>query len=218
MGIKQYTKEELKIILENFFAGHELMFAYYCGSITYHTSLRNSDIDITAVFFDLKGIIHTSMNGVDIFAYGIADFMKRQAMDLSIPNYNLIHADDILGAKEHLIYLNPAHEDIFNEFTETEFKEKLPVFLDVFIEYYDQLLNNDNVLVKRFYHISRIKAILDNYLETGKYELGLSDVWIEKIKDLKRNWNRDKQDEYLSELKTHLEWIKQKRNEVFLNE
>lgn len=218
MGVKQYTNEELKIILENLFAGHELMFAYYCGSITYHTSLRNSDIDITAVFFDLKGIIHTSINGVDIFAYGIADFMKRQAMDLSITNYNLIHADDILGAKEQLIYLNPVHEDIFNELTETEFKEKLAAYLDVFIEYYNQLLNNDNILVKRSYHILRMKAILDNYLETGKYELGLSDVWLEKIKDLKQNWNRDKQDEYLLELKMYLEWIKQKRNEVFLDE
>lgn len=218
MGIKQYTKEELTNILENMFAGHELMFVYYCGSISYHTSLRNSDIDITAVFFDLKGIIHTSINGVDIFAYGIDDFVKRQNFDDSLPLYNRIHADDILGAKDNLVYLSLNHEAIFNELADIHFEDKIKDYLDVSIEYYDQLLNNDNVLVKRSYHIFRIKAILVNYLETGKYELTLSEDWIEKIKDLKRNWNRDKQDRYLVELKTDLEWIKQKRNEVFLDE
>lgn len=205
-------KERLKTIVINMFPDHEVMFMYYCGSIAYNTVSDNSDVDITVVLFGFKGLIHTSLEGIDIFAYGYEDFCKRQAMDVDIPLYNRLHADDILNSKEHLIYVNPLYEKNYIDLVNADFSASLDKYLDTVIEYYDQIINKDHILVKRVYHILRIRAILDNYIKTGKYTLTLSAEWIKRIDELKENWDKTEDTEYLVILKQYLDEIRQIRN------
>ncbi|MBU1094537.1 MAG: hypothetical protein KKH01_08750 [Firmicutes bacterium] len=211
-------KERLKTIVVNMFPEHEVMFIYFCGSIAYHTTSSNSDVDITVVLSGFKGLIHTSLEGIDIFGYGYEDFCKRQEMNSNIPLYNRLHADDIINAKEHLVYLNPLFENEFNELVETDFTSYLDKYLDTVIEYYDQIINKDNMLVKRAYHILRIRAILDTYLETGDYTLILSDDWMKRIDELKTNWDKSDDGTYLSTLRQFLLEIKEIRDEVLQHE
>ena len=74
------------------------------------------------------------------------------------------------------------------------------------------------MLVKRAYHILRIRAILDNYIRSGKYTLTLSEDWIKRINELKTNWDKTSDTLYLVTLKQYLQEIKDIRNGVFQNE
>lgn len=213
-----YDNERLKNIVINMFPEHEVMFMYYCGSIAYNTVSTNSDIDITVVLHGFKGLIHTSIEGIDIFGYGYQDFLKRQEMDSDVPLYNRLHADDIINAREHTIFINPLFTSEFNTLVDAEFSYRLDKFLDTVIEYYDQIINKDNMLVKRAYHILRIRAILDNYIRSGKYTLTLSEDWIKRINELKTNWDKTSDTSYLVTLKQYLQEIKDIRNGVFQNE
>ena len=213
-----YDNERLKNIVINMFPEHEVMFMYYCGSIAYNTVSSNSDIDITVVLHGFKGLIHTSIEGIDIFGYGYHDFLKRQEMDADIPLYNRLHADDIINAREHTIFINPLFTSEFEALVDADFSSRLDKFLDTVIEYYDQIINRDNMLVKRVYHILRIRAILDNYIRSGKYTLTLSEDWIKRINELKTNWDKTSDTSYLVTLKQYLQEIKDIRNGVFQNE
>jgi hypothetical protein len=215
MGIKHYSKERITEIVKNMFPGNELMFIYYCGSISFKTSQRNSDIDVTAVFKDLQGIVHASVVGMDIFAYGLDSFLARQSINDELPLYNLIHADDIINATDNIIFVDPLYEEDLTQFISFDFTQTLPQFLDAFITYYDQLTNQDKAVVKRSYHILRIRGILDNYLLTGKYDIELSDTWIEKIKIHKRQWNKVLNNlDYLAEVQGYIEEIKAIRHGI----
>lgn len=213
-----FDNERLKNIVINMFPEHEVMFMYYCGSIAYNTVSSNSDIDITVVLHGFKGLIHTSIEGIDIFGYGYHDFRKRQEMDADIPLYNRLHADDIINAREHTIFINPLFTSEFEALVDADFSSRLDKFLDTVIEYYDQIINKDNMLVKRAYHILRIRAILDNYIRSGKYTLTLSEDWIKRINELKTNWDKTSDTSYLVTLKQYLQEIKDIRNGEFQNE
>ncbi len=213
-----YDNNRLKTIVVNMFPEHEVMFIYYCGSIAYQTTSDNSDIDITVVLHGFRGLIHTSLEGIDIFGYGYEDFCKRQSMNTDVPLYNRLHADDIINAKDHLVYLNPLFENEFNELVDSDFANYLDKYLDTVIEYYDQIINKDNMLVKRAYHILRIRAILDNFLNTGEYSLTLPVEWIQRIDELKMNWDKENDAIYLSTLRKYLDEIKEIRNKVLQHE
>lgn len=81
MKTRKYTETEIIEYLKNIFPSNEIMFAYYCGSIAYETASNISDIDITVIYKDLKGIVHASFLGMDIFAYGYDDFIARQSFN-----------------------------------------------------------------------------------------------------------------------------------------
>lgn len=134
-----------------------------------------------------------------------------------MPLYNLIHADDILAAKNHLIYLNKIYEDTYNSLINLDFTNSLYQYLGAFINYYDLITNVDRVIVKRSYHILRVKAILDNYKKNKKYELNLSKEWINKIELHKNNWN-EQGPEYLEVLSGYLKEINEVRESLKIKE
>jgi predicted nucleotidyltransferase len=189
--MSQQTKANNELIterLKGLFAFNELMFAYYCGSRAYGTTDKESDVDVVAVFSDLNGITHAAFDEMDIFAYGIDSFIQRQSISDELPLYNLIHADDFVKAKENLIYLKPEYKDNFNKLLAIGFEKVLPDYLDAFIEYYDALINKQQAKVKRAYHIYRVKAIIDNFKKTSKYDVNIPKAAVDKISNYKKNW------------------------------
>lgn len=188
MDQQKMNNEQIAERLISLFSYNELMFAYYCGSRAYDTTTPSSDIDIVAVFSDLKGITHASLGDIDIFAYGIDSFIQRQSISDELPLYNLIHADDFIKAKSNLVYLNPKYKSDFDKLSKIDFSRVLYAFLEAFIKYYDSLINDQKLIVKRSYHIYRVKAIIDHYKESGKYEIALSKKELDKIAHYKKNW------------------------------
>ena len=158
---RKFTNSKLTEIVVNMFAMNEVMFIYYCGSDNYKTKQKKSDTDLTVVLSNFNGIIHASIEGVDIFAYGYENFLQRQSMNDTLPLYNLIHSDDVINMADNLIYLNPSYQTEYNSITALKFEDVLPQYLDAVIEYFNQLVNVEKVIVKRSYHIIRIRGILE---------------------------------------------------------
>lgn len=205
---RKFTNSKLTEIVVNMFAMNEVMFIYYCGSDNYKTKQKKSDTDLTVVLNNFNGIIHASIEGVDIFAYGYENFLQRQSMNDTLPLYNLIHSDDVINMADNLIYLNPSYQTEYNSITALKFEDVLPLYLDAVIEYFNQLVNIEKVIVKRSYHIIRIRGILEKYLETGKYDVNLNEVWLNKVFEHKKNWDKELNTaDHLAQLKTYLDEI-----------
>lgn len=205
---RKFTNSKLTEIVVNMFAMNEVMFIYYCGSDNYRTKQKKSDTDLTVVLNNFNGIIHASIEGVDIFAYGYENFLQRQSMNDTLPLYNLIHSDDVINMADNLIYLNPSYQTEYNSITALKFEDVLPQYLDAVIEYFNQLVNIEKVIVKRSYHIIRIRGILEKYLETGKYDVNLNEVWLNKVFEHKKNWDKELNTaDHLAQLKTYLDEI-----------
>jgi hypothetical protein len=205
---RKFSNSKLTEIVVNMFAMNEVMFIYYCGSDNYKTKQKKSDTDLTVVLNNFNGIIHASIEGVDIFAYGYENFLQRQSMNDTLPLYNLIHSDDVINMADNLIYLNPSYQTEYNSITALKFEDVLPQYLDAVIEYFNQLVNVEKVIVKRSYHIIRIRGILEKYLETGKYDVNLNEVWLNKVFEHKKNWDKELNTaDHLAQLKTYLDEI-----------
>lgn len=203
-----YDKEKLIDIVINMFSMNEVMFIYYCGSDNYKTKQKNSDTDVTVVLKGLKGIVHASIDGLDIFAYGYDDYLQRQSITDTLPLYNLIHSDDVINMEENLIYINEDYIEDLNKIKALKFEDVLPQYLDAVISYFDQLINVERVVVKRSYHVIRVRGILEGYLKTSKYDVNLDENWLNKIYEHKNNWNKTLNTEtYLNELKKYLDEI-----------
>ncbi len=205
---RKFTNSKLTEIVVNMFAMNEVMFIYYCGSDNYKTKQKKSDTDLTVVLSNFNGIIHASIEGVDIFAYGYENFLQRQSMNDTLPLYNLIHSDDVINMADNLIYLNPSYQTEYNRIIALKFEDVLPLYLDAVIEYFNQLVNVEKVIVKRSYHIIRIRGILEKYLETGKYDVNLNEVWLNKVFEHKKNWDKElNTSDHLTQLKIYLDEI-----------
>lgn len=212
---RKTNKDELLKYIKNLFNGNDIMFIYYCGSDSYKTRQENSDTDVVVVLRDLKGVIHAATDDVDIFAYGYEDYLARQSITDTLPLYNLIHADDVISIEDNIIFLDPLYEKELDSIINMNFIDVLPQFLDAVLQYYNNLVLYEQVIVKRQYHIIRVRAILDNYLATGKYSILISEEWMEKLMYHKNNWPKLKdKNEYLDLLKQYLIEIKEIRDEI----
>src|SRR5690625_1654495 len=213
MSEKNSEKQLITDKLKGLFVHNDLMFAYFCGLRAYGTDSKESDIDVVAVFSDLGGITHAILSGIDIFAYGLDSFIGRQSMSDELPLYNLIHADDFLKAKDNLIYLNQEYKDEFDKLAAIEFEKVLQEFLDAFINYYDLIINKQQVKVKRSYHIYRVHWIIDNFKKTKKYDVNIPKQITDMIFNYKSNWETMDQS-VVTEFSNLLEEIKEFRNEL----
>ncbi len=213
--MRKTNKDELLKYIKNLFNGNDIMFIYYCGSDSYKTRQANSDTDVVVVLRDLKGVIHAATDNVDIFAYGYEDYLARQSITDTLPLYNLIHADDVISIEDNIIFLDPLYDKELDSIINLNFTDVLPQFLDAVLQYYNNLVLYEQVIVKRQYHIIRVRAILDNYLTTGKYSVLISEEWMEKLMYHKNNWSKLKDKEgHLELLKQYLIEIKEIRDEI----
>ena len=137
------NNNEITKLVENLFPDQEVMWIYFGGSIAYGTKEDKSDTDIIAVLSGLKGVIHADIGNLDIFAYGYDDFNRRNEQDKTIALYYRVNSDDVITAKDHLIYRNPNYDALYQAFIAENLEKILPQFLDGFIEYYDLLVNSD---------------------------------------------------------------------------
>lgn len=211
---KKFSKNEIVENVKGIFNKNEIMFMYYGGSEAYKTVDENSDTDVIVVIKDMEGIIQMSFDELDIFAYGINHYKKRLEMNKEIPLYNRIFVDDYLNARNNLIYQAKRFKSEINELLNTDIKPLIPNYIEAIIEYYDDNLLNQNESVKRNYHLYRIHEVIKRYIETGEYNLELSDLTKQKMMNFKTNWKEHLEDDVetfkviISDLKSYKEKLK----------
>ena len=179
----------LKLMLKDY----DIMFVYFGGSVAYQCYEEGkSDYDINVVVKDFKGYFHTNCNDIDFFVYGDKEAMDKQHMADYLPLYYKTYIDEVLGLDETLIYLNPKYQKEFNEYKNIEIEKNLVRFLDIFISYHQDIIDDENRLgVKRLYHVIRLHEILANYKNTGKYSLDISDETRKISAVFKRNFDNE---------------------------
>lgn len=95
----------------------------------------------------------------------------------------------MLAIDNTLIYLDNEYLDYFEKYKEINIQSMLKDFLDIFISYHEDILKNwSNIPIKRLHHILRMKGIIQNYVESGKYELIIPLEHKELIKNYKLHY------------------------------
>lgn len=175
------------VMLKNY----EIMFIYFGGSIAYGTYEEGrSDYDVNIVVDGLKGYFHTNCNDVDFFVYGRQEAMDKQNLANYLSPYFKTYIDEVLALDDTLIYLNPKYKKEFEAYKDIRLETKLIPYLEVFIEYHANIINDKKHLaVKRLYHVIRLHEILENYQKTRKFSLAISDKTKQEILFFKKNYD-----------------------------
>lgn len=207
-GLKQNNiTDRIKGLLD----AYEVMFLYFGGSIAYGIYDEiHSDIDLVVFVKGYDGFTHSDIDGYDLFIYGKDYIEKRFNCDEEMPEYYVIFIDDKLGLPDTLIYLNPKYEKEYIDFINYDLRNSLKNYLKAFYNYFMYLYVDLEVPSKRFYHVIRIKGQLENYLNTGVFDLTISSD-IRKEMLLYKNHYNDMigQKIYINAIPKYLEFIKE---------
>lgn len=191
-----------------------IMFMYLGGSLAFDMFNREcSDIDINVFVDGFNSFIHTPCGDYDLFIYGKEYVMKREQMDEELPLYNRIFIDDKYSLDDTLIYKNARYQDIYKEFKDFDITTVLKKFLLNVYEYYMFLYVDNELPLKRFYHVIRIKGQLESYKKTGKFDLTIEKEYKDEAilfkdnldKEIGRTIYRTKIGAYLEEFKKFAE-------------
>ena len=185
--------DRIKYVANFMLRNYEIMFIYFGGSIAYGTYEEgHSDYDVNIVAKGLKGYFHTNCDDLDFFVYGEQEAMDKQNLADYLTLYFKAYVDEVLALDETLIYLNPKYKKEFEAYKDIKLETKLIPYLEVFIEYHADIINDEKHLaVKRLYHVIRLHEILENYQKTGKFSLALSDKTKQEILFFKKNYNTE---------------------------
>lgn len=100
------------------------------------------------------------------------------------------HAENIISRinKENIIFLEDEYKEEFLELVNKKWdKPKIKKFLLWFANYYELTLN-EVVNLKKYYHVYRIRAMLDYYQNTGSFLLEYPKPYGESIKNTIRRF------------------------------
>ncbi len=193
------------------------MFIYYCGSIAYGLNDKSSDEDVTVVLDGFQGNVHLSLGAIDVFAYGRDNYRLKQNLDQSVPLYDRAHVDEVLSQNDNLIYLNEEYRAEYEVYKNIDLTRKLGQFLSSFVEHYEMRIDYPEPL-KAYYHILRVRGILDHVDRVGKYEHVVEEPWYSKMVEYKKNWNTEVGIRYMPVFKDSLAYLATYRDRVKNNE
>ena len=211
IDVKKIFKE-VTALLEN----KTIMFMYLGGSLAYDTFNKEcSDIDINVFVDDFDTFIHTPCGDYDLFIYGKEYMMKRELMDEELPLYNRIFIDDKYSINDTLLYKNPQYQKEYEEFVNFDVTTVLKKYLENVYEYFMFLYVDNELPLKRFYHVIRIKGQLESYKKTGKYDLTIEKDYKDEAILFKDNLEKEIGKKiYLTKIGTYLEEFKKYAEEV----
>ncbi len=190
-------------IVKGILPNSEILLIYYSGSKAYGLDSEDSDLDVTVVLDNFNGILQLNTGLYDLFVYSKENYIKRQNFDKSIISYYKQAADDVLLAKDNLVYINPSFESEFDKLLAFDDKELIVNHVTAVLDFC-RIRYSIKPDCKSLYHLFRVRGMVEHYQETGKYEYNISNEWKNKMINYKIN--QEHKDEingmlnYLSEL------------------
>jgi len=179
------TLERVKSLLRN----HELMMIYIGGSHLYGIADEDSDFDINVIVKNNIGYHHTFIDNVDYFIYSIEDLKKLLVFSESSQHYSKAHMDIFLNVQEAITYLNPEYTNEFQFLYDFKLEDHFKTYINEFVKYYFYIMKNSRVqFSKRLYHIHRVKAQVENYVNNGLITYDLSEEQKIRVLNFKKNY------------------------------
>lgn len=193
------------------FPNSRILLLYYSGSKGYGLEENDSDIDVTVILQNYKGCMHINLGIFDAFIFSEDTYLKRQSFDLSIPLYYLAAADDVINIDKNIIFFEEEYKkQVQNIVIDSTF---ICNHLAAVVEYYKIRLAMSETF-KSNYHIFRVRAMLDHYEKTGRYELINDGLWMDNARDYKKNYNNEIGKEYIPLLHEQLRYLENYRNRM----
>ncbi|AUD64109.1 hypothetical protein BK010_10605 (plasmid) [Tenericutes bacterium MO-XQ] len=200
-------------LIKGTFPNTEILLIYYGGSKAYGLDENTSDIDVTIVLEGFKGILHLFIGKYDLFVFSKEDFIKRQQFDDSIIAYHRQAADNILGIKTNEYYLNPVFSDELEIMISNVDNSFICNLIDALL-IYSKSVFEVNRKSKAFYHLYRVRGMIEHYMQTGVFDLIVDEPWKSKMIEYKANYKTNPEANYEEEIVFLFEYLENYRNEM----
>ncbi len=200
-------------LIKGTFPNTEILLIYYGGSKAYGLDENTSDIDVTVVLEGFKGILHLFIGKYDLFVFSKEDFIKRQQFDDSIIAYHRQAADNVLGIKSNEYYLNPEFSKELEIMISNVDNSFICNLIDALL-IYSKSVFEVNRKSKAFYHLYRVRGMIEHYMQTGVFDLIVDEPWKSKMIEYKANYKTNPEPNYEEEIVFLFEYLKNYRNEM----
>lgn len=191
-----------KILKE--FKHDKVLLVYKCGSAAFGTYTDNSDQDFVVVLRDFKGLTHRSDidNKCEYFIFGLPFWKDKFEYDEDLNEYYKAFNDELLSFPESVVYIDDEIKPLVDRYVE-EFPTKLHEWLKEVVLYFSRFIALGG-MEKRYYHLVRIKHIVERYKKTGILSLELSPDIKKWLVEYKTAANREQYAEVIHEALNYL--------------
>jgi len=203
-------------LIKEVFPNTEILLIYYGGSKAYGLDENTSDIDVTVVLEGFRGILHLFIGKYDLFVFSKEDFIKRQQFDDSIIAYHRQAADNVLGIKTNEYYLNSGFSDELESMITNVNNTFICNLIDALL-IYSKSVFEVNQKSKAFYHLYRVRGMIEHYIQTGMFDLIVDEPWKSKMIDYKANYKTNPEANYEEEIVSLFDYLENYRNEMIQN-
>lgn len=155
----------------------KILCVFYGGSLAYGFQGSDSDIDYMVIVDDELGfrLVRFEEDNIkhECFVFGKKAFQNVQEISEDSSIFTASHADNILACKDpnKIIFLDEEFQEEFLALVNKVWdKNKVKKFLFRFVDYYKLTLDL-GVNIKKYYHIYRMKAMVEHYELTGNFDL-----------------------------------------------
>ena len=200
-------------LIKRTFPNTEILLIYYGGSKAYGLDENTSDIDVTVVLKGFRGILHLFIGKYDLFVFSKEDFIKRQQFDDSIIAYHRQAADNVLGIKSNEYYLNPEFSKELENMISNVDNSFVCNLIDALL-IYSKSVFEVNRKSKAFYHLYRVRGMIEHYMQTGVFDLIVDEPWKSKMIEYKANYKTNQEANYEEEIVFLFEYLENYRNEM----
>ena len=197
------TNQNMQELLDRLLSPYKVLLCYKCGSSIFGLSDDDSDKDYTVILEGYDSCNVAKTDDSDFFTYGLPYFEKLKKFDKGCLTYFLVWIDNLLIAKENIVYIDDSIRDKLDEFIKVDFKAHFKDWLYRVIAYFGIRLQNYKE-EKSLYHLYRIYDLVKHYLDTGEFTYYFSEESKAKAKDLKTNLNIEKHLPRLQEIFSYL--------------
>ena len=181
-------------LLTKIMPDNKILAIYKVGSSIFGLSDDESDKDYIVIVDRFDGTNVIKEENCDFFVIGDSYFEKLCKFDDRVMSYFAIWMDNALLASENLEYIDEGYQERFNALININWKTCFKKWLGRIIDYFRIRLDDiDNS--KPLYHLFRIRALVEHYIKTSKFEY----YFPEKDRELALKFKKNPRN-YLKEL------------------
>ena len=173
---------------------NKILAIYKVGSSIFGLSDDESDKDYIVIVDGYDGTNVIKEDGYDFFVIGESYFKKLCMFDDRVMSYFAIWMDNVLLVKDNLEYIDEDYKEQFNTLIDIDWKICFKKWLGRIIDYFKIRLDDINNS-KPLYHLFRIRALVEHYIKTSKFEY----FFPEKDRELALKFKKNPRN-YLKEL------------------
>lgn len=181
-------------LLTKIMPDNKILAIYKVGSSIFGLSDDESDKDYIVIVDGYDGTNVIKEDGYDFFVIGAPYFEKLCRFDDRVMSYFAIWMDNVLLVKDNLEYLDEEYRETFIALINIDWKTCFKKWLGRVVDYFRIRLDDVNNS-KPLYHLFRIKALVEHYTKTSKFEY----VFPEKDRELALKFKKNPRN-YLNEL------------------